>query len=148
MCDIHLTMYMWEKYDKAIAAWLHRINTKRIHVPGRPQLLTLHHPPTLEAYTWPNKKSCSSKKWTQFDSLPSNLLHNIGMWHAGLVNHNKTNKSWIDSHNKIHFFVRPIPMKYNTSPLNTSCITTSSDTFWWKYALALTHPTMTANREI
>ena len=47
------------------------------------------HPPTLEASTQPTKNSWSSKNCTQLNYLPSDVLHNIGMWHAGLVYSNK-----------------------------------------------------------
>ena len=49
----------------------------------------LHHPTTLAASTRPTKKHPPSKNSKQFDSLPSDLLHNIGVWHAGLVHYNK-----------------------------------------------------------
>ena len=48
-----------------------------------------HHPPTLEAFTCMTKKSCSSKNSTQFNSLPSDLIHIVDMWHLGIVYYNK-----------------------------------------------------------
>ena len=67
---LHHTIFMWGKSGKAISSWVHGIRTKRIHVPGRPPFLTLHHPNNLEASTLLTKKSCSSKNCTQLDSLP------------------------------------------------------------------------------
>ena len=68
---------------------IHRIRNKMIHPPGIHPFLTLHHPPTLESSNLPIKKSCSSKNYTQLDSLTLDLLHDIGMLHAGLVHCNK-----------------------------------------------------------
>ena len=87
--DLHYTISTWGQSEKAIAACLHHIGTEKIQAPGRPAFLTLHHPPTLESPTWPTKKSCYSKNCTQCDSIPSDLLHSIGMCHAVLVQHNK-----------------------------------------------------------
>ena len=61
-----------------------------IHPPGIHPFLTLHHPPTLEFSNLPIKKSCSSKNYTQLDSLTLDLLHYIGMWYAGIVNLQQT----------------------------------------------------------
>ena len=85
----HRTMSTWNEYEKSISAWIHRIRTKRIQAPGRPSLLTLNHPPTLEASTCATEMSCLPKIYTQLDSLPLKLLNNIGMRNVGLVHHNK-----------------------------------------------------------
>ena len=49
-------------------------------------------PPSLEDYTYPKKQSCSSKNHTQFNTLPSDILHTIGTWNFRIVHHNKFNK--------------------------------------------------------
>ena len=85
----HYTMSTWGQSERAISAWIQRIMTKRIHSPVRPPFFTIHHPPTLEDPTCPTKKSCSSKNYTQLNYLPSDPLHKIGMWQAGLVHNNK-----------------------------------------------------------
>ena len=85
MCYLHRTMSTWVQYDKYISAWIHRIRNKSTQAPGRPTLLTLHHPPNLEDSTNPTKKSCYSKNCTQSDSLPLNLINNIGICHADIV---------------------------------------------------------------
>ena len=82
-------MSTWGQSERAISAWIQRIMTKRIHSPVRPPFFTINHPPTLEDPTCPTKKSCSSKNYTQLNYLPSDLLHKIGMWQAGLVHNNK-----------------------------------------------------------
>ena len=81
-------MYMWVQYEKSTAAWIQRIRNKSIQAPGIPTFLITHHPPTLESSTSPTK-TFSHKKCTQLDSLPLELLHNIDMRHAGIVNHKK-----------------------------------------------------------
>ena len=86
---LHYTMSTWGQSDKSISAWLHGISTKSILSPGRPSFLTLHHPTILESSTFQTEKYVSSKNWTRFNSLPSDLLHNICMWNAGLLHHNK-----------------------------------------------------------
>ena len=86
---IHRNIYTWVQYEKAISTWLQHIRTKIIQAPGCHPFLTLHHPPTLEASTWPTKKSCFSKSIPQLDSLSLDLLRNIGMWYLGLVHCNK-----------------------------------------------------------
>ena len=68
---LHRIMSMWVQSDKYKSAWLHRIRTKSIQDPERPPFLKLNHLPNLEAYTCPTKKYCSSKTFTQLDSLPS-----------------------------------------------------------------------------
>ena len=78
-------MSMWVQTKTYIVAWIHCIIHKRIQAPWRPPFLTIHHPPTIEASTCPTKK-CSYKNCTQLDSLPLELLHNIDMWHASIVN--------------------------------------------------------------
>ena len=85
----HLTMFTWGQSDRYISAWIHGISTKQIQTPGCLPFLTLHHLSTLEYSTIPTKKFCSSKNFTQFDSLPLDPLHNIGMGYAVLVNRNK-----------------------------------------------------------
>ena len=86
---LHRTMYTWSQYEKSISAWVHHNSNIRIQAPGCPPFLTLHHPTTIKIYTCPTKKSCSSKNFTQLDSLPSDLLRNIGMWITGFENLNK-----------------------------------------------------------
>ena len=89
MCYLRRTIATWVQSDKSIASFLYCIINKSIQAPGRPPLLTLHHPPTLEASTCPTRKPCSSKNSTQFDILPLDLLHSIGIWNAGIVYCNK-----------------------------------------------------------
>ena len=100
---LHYTMYIWDRYEKDTSACIHCIRSKSIQDPGRPPLLTLHQPSTLEASTCMTKNSCSSKNCTQFNPLPSDLIHNIGMWHAGLVQPNKLKPSLmkITQHNPV-----------------------------------------------
>ena len=59
----------------------------RIKVPGLPALLNRHHPPTLEASTFPTKDSRPSKHFTQFNTLPMYILNTIYMWYLSLVHH-------------------------------------------------------------
>ena len=80
---------MWVQTDKYIKGWLRSIRKRRIKSPGRPPLLTLHQPPTIESNTHKAKKTCSSKNCTQLDCLPLEHLFNIDMWHVGLVDCNK-----------------------------------------------------------
>ena len=80
---------MWRQSNKDILVWIHRISTKQIHATGRPPFLTLHPLPTLEDFTRPTKNYSSSKNCTQFDFLPSEILHNISTWYAGIVRNNK-----------------------------------------------------------
>ena len=47
---------MWGKYEISIKSWLRRIRNKNIQAPGRPPILMLHHPTTLEASTRPTEK--------------------------------------------------------------------------------------------
>ena len=89
MCYLQHMISTWGQSEKYVAAWTHHIRTKRIQASGRPLFLTLHHPPTLEDSTFLTKKYCYLKNCTQLDYLPSNLLHNIGIWHMGLVHCNK-----------------------------------------------------------
>ena len=79
---------MWGQSEIFIAACIQHIRHKKIQAPGRPPVLTPHHPPTLEASTLPTKK-CLYKNFTQLDFLPLELLHKIYMWHEGLVHHNQ-----------------------------------------------------------
>ena len=60
----------------------------RIKVPEHPPFLNQqknYH----EVFTLPTKKYCSSKNCTQFDTLPSDTLHNILTWNLSLVHHEK-----------------------------------------------------------
>ena len=81
-------MSTWGQSEKYIAAWIHSIRDKSINASGRTTFLTLHQPPTLEASTHPTK-TVPYKNFTQLDSLPLGLIHNIYMWHASLVHCNK-----------------------------------------------------------
>ena len=85
----HRTMSTWVQSKKSIAAWIHCIRNKGVQAPGRPSFLTLHHPTTLEDSTRQTKTKTSYKNCTLFYSLPSELLHNIDMWYAGIVHTNK-----------------------------------------------------------
>ena len=111
MCYLHLTMSMWVQYEKLKSAWLCVTSTESIQAPGYPTFLTRYHPPTLEAYTFPTKKPCSSKNWTHFNSLPFDFLHNIGMWYPVLVRCSKI-KSVIARLTKQNIIIRE-PMSYN-----------------------------------
>ena len=115
MRDIHRTMSTWGQYEKSIAAWIHSIKTERIHVPGYPPSIKQHHLPTLEASTHPTEKSCSSKNFTQFDSLPSELLRNIFMWHLGLVHRRKLKPVLVQltQHNPIIRVSKSYKLKYS-----------------------------------
>ena len=75
----------WGQSEKYIEAWIHFIMNKSIQAPGRHTFLMLHRPPTFAASASPTKKSIYSKNFIQLDSLLSYLLHNICMWHAGLL---------------------------------------------------------------
>ena len=86
---IHHTISTWEQYEKTISSWIHRIRTIRIHYPRRLNFLILHYSQTLEDSTCPTKRSYSSKTYTQFYYLPSEILLNIGIWYAGIVHRNK-----------------------------------------------------------
>ena len=79
------------------------MRTKIIQAPRLPLILTLHHPPTIEASTCRTKRSCLFKIFTQLDPLPSNLLNNIGMWNAGIVNCNQPKRFlvWLTQHNPV-----------------------------------------------
>ena len=114
-CCIHCTMSTWVQSEKSIGTSLHGIRNKTIHPPGRPPFIMIYHPPTLEAYTCPTKKSCYSKNYTQFNSLPLYLLQNIGMWHAGLVHWSKKLKPvlvWLTQHNPVLRASTPYKIKY------------------------------------
>ena len=99
----------WE----SISAWIHHIRNGSIKTPGCPHLLTLHHPPTLEDFTRQTKK-CSYKNFTQLDSLPSELLHNIYMWNAGLVHCNKLKPVlvWLIQHHPVLSENKSYELKY------------------------------------
>ena len=79
---------------KCMAELLHSILNAKIEVPRYPPLLTQHHPPTLETSTHPTKNALSSKHFTQFDSLPSDLIHNIYMYHLSLVHCDNSKTVW------------------------------------------------------
>ena len=81
-------MSTWGKSDKYISEWIHCIKNKRIQAPGHPTFLMLHHPPTLEFSTRPTK-TFPTKNCTLLDSLPLELIYDIGMWHAVLLYCNK-----------------------------------------------------------
>ena len=144
-CYLHRTMYTWVKFEKAIAAWPHRISTKRIQTPGCTPFLIIHHPPTLEASINPTKSSCSSKTFAQLYSLTLYLLHNIGMWHAGLIHHNKLKPllAQLTQHNPVLRASTSYKLKYD--PFTNTCITVSSNMIGRIYALSLTNPIMTAD---
>ena len=101
---IYQTMSTWGQYEKSIAALIHHIRTKMTQTPGQHPLLIWHHPPNLEDFIRLTKNSCSSKNCTQFDSLPSDLLHNIDMWNLGLVHRNKL-KSVLDQITQQNFII-------------------------------------------
>ena len=131
-------MSMWVQSEKFIDAFLHGISTKSIQAPGRPPFIMLHHPPTIEASTRPTKKSCYSKNCTQFNSLPSDLLYNIFMGHAGLSCRKKIKPVLVQltQHNPVLRLYK----SYNSNMSHLMCGHT--------YALDLTHPTVTANEKI
>ena len=85
----HCTISTWVQSENSIAEWLQHIRNKSIQAPWRPPLINVHPPPTPEASTFPIK-ILPYKNCTQLYSLPSELLHSIGIWHTGLVHHNKT----------------------------------------------------------
>ena len=86
---LHKIISKWGQCEKCIDAWIHLIRAKRIEAPGLLPFLTLHHPPTLEGSACPTENSCSSKNCTHLDYFQSELLHNIYMWHTGIVHWNK-----------------------------------------------------------
>ena len=111
---LHHNMYPWVQYEKSISAWVHCTRNKSIHPPWYPPLLTLHQLPTLEASTLPTKKYVPYKKFTQFDSLPSDFIHYIGMWHAGLVHSNKLKPVLVKltQHHPVLFSSKFFKLKY------------------------------------
>ena len=143
--DLRRTMSTWGQSEKAIDPGIHHIKTKIIQAPGRPPFLTLHYPPTLEVSIFPTKRSCFSQNCTQFDSFPSDILHNIGIFHMGLVHCNnlKPDLAQITQNNPIIFMSKSYKLKY--VPFTTKWITTSSNMCGWTDALALTHPIVTTN---
>ena len=70
-------MSTWGKYEKSIKSWVQCIRNKRIKAPGRPHFFILHHPPTLEASTFPTEimvptkiaHSWISSHWNLFITL-------------------------------------------------------------------------------
>ena len=103
------------KSEKYLAACIHRIATKRIHTPVRTPFLTLHHPPTIEDNTLPNEEVLFLQKSTQFDSLPSDLLHNIEIWHACIVDCNKLKpvSAQLTQHNPVLCVSKSYKLKYS-----------------------------------
>ena len=92
-------------------------------------------------------KNLSSKNCILLDFLRLEIIHNIGMWHVGLVHHNnKKEKYWCNSHNTIQFFVCPRPMSSNNPPLTTTIIMTTSNMRWQTYVKALTVPSTNGER--
>ena len=84
-------MYTWGKPKTANfpnTGWVHSDPEWKTKAPVCPPLLNLHHPPILEDSTCLTKKYCSSKYYTQCNTLPSDLLHTIDMVHLGLVHCN------------------------------------------------------------
>ena len=79
---------MCGQYDKFIAAWIQCISNKIIEIREGPPVITLQHPPTFEACTCPTK-TIPYKRYTHLDFLPLGLIHNIDMWHVGLVHLNE-----------------------------------------------------------
>ena len=106
MRDILCPMLTWGKSEKSIYACLHHTRTKIIQAPGRPLLLMLHQPTTLEAYTCLTKKYCSYK--IAHSSIPSHRTFfttlECGMRVLYIVT--SSNLSWRYSHNTIQCFVR------------------------------------------
>ena len=111
------TMSTWGQSEKSIFACIHHIITIKTQAPGSPTLLTLNPSPNLESSTCLNKKSCSSKNFKHLDSLPSNLLHNINMWHSGLLHQNimKPVLAQLTHHNPVLRASKSYELKY--SPL-------------------------------
>ena len=74
----------------------------------------IYHPPTLEASTCPTKNNYSYKNCARLDSLPSELLHNIDMLHAGLVHCNKLKSFlvWLAQHHPVLCASTSYKLKY------------------------------------
>ena len=70
---------MWGQSDKYIKAWIHRIRNKMIQAPIFPPVLSLHHPPTLEAFNRPTKTNIPLKKFTQLNLLSLEIHSNVDM---------------------------------------------------------------------
>ena len=83
------TMSTWVHTEKSTKSCLHCIRDRRIKAPGLTLFLTIHHPPTIGYHTLPTNNHCYSQDCTQLGSLLSQLIHNIDMWHAGIVHRNK-----------------------------------------------------------
>ena len=115
---------MWFQSEKSIVAWIQPMSNEIIQAPVNPTILTLHHPTTLEALNHTTnffyKTNC-----TQLDFLPLELLYNIYMCHACLLQHNQQKPVSVNS--TTHFFVCPRPMTSNTSPLTNTLITVTSN---------------------
>ena len=87
-------MSTWGQSDKYIAAWIHHISNKRFRHHGiLPSSRHTTHPPLELPLTQLFEKLL--KNCTQVDSLPSELLHNIYIWRAGLVHHNKLKLAFV-----------------------------------------------------
>ena len=80
------------------------------------------NPTPLEVSTFPNKKSHSLKKITQFYTLYSDILYTIDKLYFSLVHHNKFN-FWSNSHRRINFFNPTDLINSSTLRLTTLHIT-------------------------
>ena len=105
----------WVQHGKSMLSWLHSILTAQIEVTGRPPLLKWHHRPTLEDFDLLTKTSFI-KKCTQFNILPSDLLHTIDTWHLGIVHHNnlKPVLAQLNQHNPVLRDSNSYKLKYLT----------------------------------
>ena len=111
---------MWGQYVKSIKTWLQCIRNERIQAPGLPTILTVHHPPNLEASTLPTKKS-SYKYWTRLDFLPLEILHNFYMWHVGFLHCNQLKPVflWLTEHHPVLCVSTSYELKFNPFDYNT-----------------------------
>ena len=78
--------------------------------------------PYLEFSTRPTKIYRSSKNCTHFDTLPSDIFHNIYMWNFSLLHHEKFNifLAQITQHNPFLCSNRSYKLKYvpSTEPMS------------------------------
>ena len=97
----------WSKYEQSMAEW-------RIKVPGHPPLRNRNHPPDLESSTCPTKTYRPWKNCTQFDTLPSELLHNIDTWHSGIIHCDNFKPVLVrlTQRNPLFFPTNPYKLKY------------------------------------
>ena len=79
---------MWDQYEKSMATWLYCISNASITHPVFTPYLMQNCLTTLEASTFLEKVLFIQRKFTHFNSLPSDLLHDIDMCHLGIVHHN------------------------------------------------------------